>query len=203
MQWYDRELTAFGMSHTTAPPEPLFSVGTGAPLSAINVINSMYSGLESAVKLPDDVADTFPQYVGLKQGCPLSPLLFNIHINDLEDFLKKDGHGILIGNKEISSLLFEDNVVLMANNAEDLQRLINGMAAYSLQWGLVVNTNKTQIIIFNKSGRIIAETFTYSNITLETVDKFVYLGIVFVPSGVFTPTQSGQSQKASSALYYY
>ena len=30
MLWYDRELTAFGMSHRTAPPEPLFSVGTGA-----------------------------------------------------------------------------------------------------------------------------------------------------------------------------
>ena len=154
MQWYDRELTAFGMSHRTAPPEPLLSVGTGAPLSAINVINSMYSGLESAVKLPDDVTDTFPQYVGLKQGCPLSPLLFNIHINDLEEFLKKEGHGILIGNKEISSLLFEDDVVLMGNNAEDLQRLINGMATYSLQWGLVVNTNKTQIIIFNKSRQV-------------------------------------------------
>ena len=34
MQWSDRELTAFGMSHRTAPPEPLFYVGTGAqPLS--------------------------------------------------------------------------------------------------------------------------------------------------------------------------
>ena len=61
----------------------------------------------------------------------------------------------------------------MASNAEYLQRLINGMRAFSLQWGLVVNTNKTQIMLFIKSGRIIAETFTYNNIKLETVDKFV------------------------------
>ena len=77
----------------------------GVPLSAINVINSMYSGTESAVYLPIGITDTFHQYVGLKQDCPLSPLLFNIYIHDLEDFLKKDNHGISIGNKNIKAPL--------------------------------------------------------------------------------------------------
>ena len=144
----------------------------------------MYSGTESVVKLPTGITDTFHQSVGLKQG--LSPLLFNIYINDLEDFLKKDNHGISISNKNISSLLFADDVVLMANSAEELQHLINGMAAFSLQWGLVVNTNKTEIMIFNKAGRLISETSTYNKVMWKTAD----LGIVFVPSGVFTPTQS-------------
>ena len=36
MQWSDRELTAFGMSHRTAPPEPLFYVGTGAQPLSVN-----------------------------------------------------------------------------------------------------------------------------------------------------------------------
>ena len=36
IQWCDRELTALGMSHRTAPPEPLFSVGTGAQPSSVN-----------------------------------------------------------------------------------------------------------------------------------------------------------------------
>ena len=60
----------------------------------------------------------------------------------------------------------------MANSAEDLQHLINGMALFSLQWGLVVNTDKTEITTFNKAGRIIS----------KPVDKFVYLGIPFVPT---------------------
>ena len=160
----------------------------------------MYSGTESAVKLPTGITDTFHQSVGLKQGWPFSPLLFNIYINDLEDFLKKNNHDISIGNKSISSLLFVDDVVLMASSAEDLQHIINEMASFSLQWGLVVNTDKTEIMIFNKAGRIISETFTYNEITLKTVDTFVYLGIVFVPSGVVTPLLSRQAHKASSAL---
>ena len=47
----------------------------------------------------------------------------------MKEFLKKECRGILFGNKEISSLLFGDDKVLMANNVEDLQRLINGMTA--------------------------------------------------------------------------
>ena len=93
----------------------------------------MYSGTESAVKLSTGITDTLHLSVALKQGCPLSPLLFNIYINDLEDFLKKDNHGISIGNKTISSLLFADDVVMMANSAEYLQHLINVMASFSLQ----------------------------------------------------------------------
>ena len=69
----------------------------------------------------------------------------------------------------------------MANNAEDLQGLINGMAVFSLQLGLVVNSDKTQIKIFNKSGRLLDDTFTYSTINLKTVDTFFQLGIIFVP----------------------
>ena len=64
----------------------------------------MSSGTESVVKLPTGITmitDTFHQAVGLRQGYPLSPLHFNIYINDLKDFLKKDNHGISIGNKNI------------------------------------------------------------------------------------------------------
>ena len=54
----------------------------------------------------------------------------------------------------------------MANYAIDLQRLINDMAAFSLQWGLVVK--KTEIMMFNKSGgdKIAG---TYKTINLKTV----------------------------------
>ena len=67
---------------------------------------------------------------------------------------KKYNHGISIGNKNISSLLFADDVVLMTNNAKDLHYLINGMAAFSLQWGLVVNTGKTDRMFFLTKLRV-------------------------------------------------
>jgi hypothetical protein len=174
----------------------------GVPQAVIRVIESMYSDNKSAVKLSAGITDTFPNTVGVKQGCPLSPLLFNVYINDLEDFLNQEGHrGISIGDKAVSCLLFADDVLLLANNASDLQYLFDRLMIYSLQWGLVVNTDKTMVMIFNKGGRLINELFTYKTTSLQTVDTVVYLGMVFVPSGVFVAAQSRNAQKASKALY--
>ena len=162
----------------------------------------MYSGTRSAVKLSTGVTDTFAHTVGLKQGCPLSPLLFNVYVNDLEQFLNNEGHhGITIGNKHISSILFADDVLILANNANDLQYLIDRLVTFSLQWGLVINTEETEVMIFNKAGRLLEEHFTCGTTQLKTVDKFIYLGIVFVPSGIFVPTQTRLTQRANTALY--
>ena len=50
MQWYDRELIAFGMSHRTAPPEPLFSVGTGAQSLYVNRQVKMFSQMRALLE---------------------------------------------------------------------------------------------------------------------------------------------------------
>ena len=102
----------------------------------------------------------------------------------------------------MSSLLFAYDVVLMADNADYLQRLINGIAAFSLQWGLVVNTNKAEIMIFSKYMRIISETFTYNNINLKTLDKFVYFEIVFIPSFYTHAEATGTKSQLSTACDY-
>ena len=67
MQWWcDRELTAFGMSHRTAPPEPLFSVGTGAqPLSM--EMTSKKCSFNPSVSLPPPVDVDHDVHVGV---CP-------------------------------------------------------------------------------------------------------------------------------------
>ena len=97
----------------------------------------MYSGTESVVILSDGVTDTFPQSVGLKQGCPISSLLFNIYINDPEEFLKE-------------GMVYK--LAQMKYQATSLQTMRywwltiqNGMASFGLQSGLVINTNKTEI----------------------------------------------------------
>jgi hypothetical protein len=61
--------------------------------------------------------------IGLLQGDPLSPLLFNIFLNDLESFFKIRGfHGIKINeNKEILVLAYADDVVLFSKSPVDLR----------------------------------------------------------------------------------
>jgi hypothetical protein len=61
--------------------------------------------------------------IGLKQGCPLSPTLFGVYIDELEAFLHEhiqDSEGCLLHQVLISILLFVDDVVLLASTPEGL-----------------------------------------------------------------------------------
>ena len=61
----------------------------------------------------------------------------------------------------------------------------------------MVNTDKTNVMIFNKPGRLSKDTFKYNDTNLQTVD----LGMVFVPSEIFVTAQRRQAQKANQALF--
>ena len=63
----------------------------------------------------------------------------------------------------------------------------------------MVNTDTTNVMIFNKVGRLSKDTFKYNDTNLQTVDKMIYLGMVFVSSGIFSTAQRRQAQKANQA----
>ena len=62
---------------------------------------------------------------GLKQGCILSPILFNIFINTLVTDIKALDVGIDIDGEKFAILLYADDIVLLAANENDLQLLLD------------------------------------------------------------------------------
>jgi len=70
------------------------------------------------------MTEWFEIKLGLRQGCVLSPILFLIFINDLIKELKASGLGIAIGSMKVSNLALADDIVLLADNKANLQRLI-------------------------------------------------------------------------------
>ena len=83
--------------------------------------------------------------------------------------------------------MYADDLVLMSQTKERLQKCLDRLYEYCQKWKLVVNTDKTKIMVFNKSGKMFRKCrFTYNNDIIEMVQEFKYLDIRIRASGVFT-----------------
>ncbi|KAI3377111.1 hypothetical protein L3Q82_000310 [Scortum barcoo] len=100
--------------------------GPGAFAKGCSV--SVRPGSRSLVRIAGSKSDLFPVHVGLRQGCPLSPVLFIIFMDRISR-RSQGPEGVRFGNHRISSLLFADDVVLLASSSQDLQHVLERFAA--------------------------------------------------------------------------
>ena len=174
----------------------------------LNVIKSMYSSVKSRVKYNNELGNEFYCGLGVRQGECLSPLLFSLFLNDIEEhFIQAGMEGIDIIMVKMFMLLYADDIVLFGNSAEQLQDSLNLLSNYCKRWKLTVNINKTKVMVFRKGGALPRNlTFLYNGNELEIVRNFKYLGIIFTAGGSFSETQntlSGQAQKAIFKMNKY
>ena len=84
---------------------------------------------------------------GLRQGCSLSPILFNVFINDFALSVQALGKGIkLHGDERVNILLYADGIVFMAENENDLQSMLNLLHTWCSSSHLKINPIKSKII---------------------------------------------------------
>ena len=107
----------------------------------------------------------------------MSPTLFGIYIDKLEDCLEKAGcvSPTLIGIV-INILLYADDIVLMERSTHDLENQLRILKDFCSNMGMIVNIDKAQVMII-KSNNIPYDTFVYENNNLEEVTSYKYLGV--------------------------
>ena len=122
-----------------------------------NCLEFMYSNSKAKVKLLTKLSASIKILCDTKQGHPMSPELFKCYINDLSEQLNNmdDVDVPVLNNVRISHLLWADNLVLLSLNAESLQKMLDQLFAFGLEWGLSVNIKNTAVLVFNKSGRLL------------------------------------------------
>ena len=135
----------------------------------------------------------------MRQGCNLSPQLFNLHIDDLAKLLDKmNNDPVTLNGTTVSSLMYADDMLLLSTSQSWLQKSLSLLEVYCDKWQLVVNTNKTKIMVFNKKCK---PSFIYHGVDLDVVDEYTYLGLVIHKSGNFTKAIKELATKAQRAYY--
>ena len=121
------------------------------------VIYNMYSNIKSCVSVNNEKSSFFVSKCGVRQGENLSPLLFAIYLNDLENYLDQNREGgvsieciteDIVVFMKIGLLLYADDTLLIADNERDLQISLDVFTDYCKTWKLKINDSKSKVVIF-------------------------------------------------------
>ena len=148
----------------------------------------MYYGDNACIKIGDKLTRTFKCNQGVKQGCILSPTLFNIYLSDLSKIISqmKNDPITVVEHKSIGCLIWADDLLLLSKTEAGLNNMLKDLELYSKENGLKLNLDKTKCMIFNKTGRKIRGNFNFQENKIEITREYKYLGFVITPSGEIT-----------------
>ena len=120
----------------------------------LNIIKAIYERPTANIILNGQKLRAFPLRSGTKQGCPLSPLLFNRVLEDLATAIRqeKEIKGIQIGKEEVKLSLFADDmIVYMENPGDSTKKLLDLINEFGKTAGYKVNTQKSKAFLYTNN----------------------------------------------------
>ena len=144
----------------------------GIPEHLTCLLGNLYAGQEATVRTGHGITDWLQIGKGVRQGCILSPCLFNFYAEYIMRNAGLEGvqAGIKIAGRNINNLRYADDTTLMAESEEELKSLLMKVKVESGKVGLKLNIQKTKIMA---SGPIIS--WQIYGETLDTVADFIFL----------------------------
>ena len=120
----------------------------GIPDHLTCLLRNLYAGQEATVRTGHGTTDWFQIGKGVRQGCILSPCLFNLHAEYIirNTGLDEAQTGIKIAGRSINNLRYANDTTLMAESKEELNGLSMKAKEESEKVGLKLNIQKTKIM---------------------------------------------------------
>ena len=176
-------------------------INTGIKGKLFSAVKSLYDSVRSCVRINGLNTGGFDVIIGLRQGCNLSPILFNLFINDFAVTVKALGKGIDVGNEKICVLMYADDIVLLADSEIDLQSMLDSLNSWCNANHMLINPSKSQIVHFRqRSATRWKFSFTCGINNLGIVEQYVYLGLTLTEFLDYNVKTKMVAQSAGRAL---
>ena len=148
----------------------------------LRVIQNLYWEQKAVVRLQEGNSEEFSIERGVRQGCVLSPKLFNMYTEPI--FRAIEGlQGLSIGGENINNFRYADDTALVADSAARLQEIVNVVKERSEELGLYMNVSKTKSMRVNKAGEERKVQTVVDGQDLDQVRDFKYLGQLITDDG--------------------
>ena len=149
----------------------------------LKLIRNLYWQQTASIQTDEGQSSSFPIKRGVRQGCVLSPPLFNVYTNEI--FKESDElPGIKLLGEYINNLRYADDTVLLAESEEELQKLVDAVKEGSLKFGLEMNTKKTKTMIIRRDVNDGSKVeIKVDGVILEQVESYQYLGQLITEDG--------------------
>jgi hypothetical protein len=117
----------------------------------------------------------------LKQGEPLSPLLFNLALQEVTQSIKMVPSGIKIGKEQLNVFAYVDDIALIGKNEIQIRKLFVAMENIARKFGLHTNQEKTKYMIVERKNSLKKNKIRHlkiKNYKFERVENVKYLGVI-------------------------
>lgn len=157
----------------------LESAGVGG--RALDLIRKLYSQSTFAVRGGFGLTEEIQLLRGVRQGCPLSSLLFNVFINDILSENVRNGLGVETPGLEgfISGLLFADDLCLLADSEAELQVLLDSASTWAKKWGMTFGIKKCAVVatLTDVESLRLDNVWWLGGEVVPIADQYTYLGV--------------------------
>lgn len=147
------------------------------PSKLITAVQTIYKGNTVHVKIGNQIITSFETSKGLLQGCPTSPTLFKIFLeNTLKNWKQKcQGMGVPIRDEYLYTLCFADGQIVIAQDEEDLSYMVRKLRDEYTKAELEINLKKTEYLTTEEEVKNLE---IEDNLEIRGTDKYKYLGCV-------------------------
>jgi len=147
----------------------------GIPELERRLIINLYWHQQAAVRWDNEISRYVSIRRGVRQGCIISPILFNLYSECMITEALESEKGVRFSGNKRTNLRYTDDAVLVAETRKALQRMMDKLNESCKVYGMAINVKKTKVMVVSRTGKEMC-SIVLDNKILEQVDRYKYLG---------------------------